>query len=340
MSTANPENVLLTDRRGRSLRDLRISVTDRCNFRCTYCMPAEVYDRHYQHLPRQEILRFEEIVRLVRLFVQLGVKKIRLTGGEPLLRKNLDQLVAQLAEIDGVEDIALTTNGYLLAGQASRLKEAGLGRVTVSLDSLDEKLFREMAGRNVSVTKVLEGIEQAVRVGFSPIKINMVVIKGFNENEIAPMMEWAHERGFDLTLIEEMPLGDVTHNRSDTYLALKQVRDDLAKRFTLDKIDLQTGGPARYVRVKETGGRLGFITPMSHNFCESCNRVRLTCTGQLYMCLGQEGRVDLRSVLREHGAAGLGEALEKAMILKPKGHDFDPSRRQPAVARFMSTTGG
>jgi cyclic pyranopterin phosphate synthase len=276
-------------------------------------------------------------------FVARGVTKIRLTGGEPLVRRDIMHLVERLARHLGtgaLSELTLTTNGSQLTRFASQLARLGVRRVNVSLDSLDEERFTAITRRG-RLRQVLDGIDAAVAAGLE-IKINMVPMKGTNDDEIDSMMTWAHSRSFGLTLIEAMPLGDVAIDRFDSHLPLSFVRDSLKQRYTLEPLPLRTGGPARYAKVIETGGTLGFITPLTHNFCESCNRVRLTATGQLYLCLGQEDRVDLRAAWREGGAEELDLALDRAMIAKPKGHDFlvDRSNREPAVGRHMSVTGG
>ncbi len=328
----------LVDRYGRHVTYLRISVTDRCDFRCVYCMAENM-----TFLPKREILSFEEIETIAEAFVSRGVTKLRLTGGEPLVRRDIMDLVKSLGRHlrgGGLEELTITTNGSQLARYAEGLAKAGVRRINVSLDTLDAERFAAITRRG-RIADVLGGIEAARAAGLE-IKLNMVAMRGVNEDEIEPMMAFAHGRGMGLTLIEGMPLGEVGIDRVDSYLPLKELRDRLAERYTLEKIDKRTGGPARYVRVAETGGVLGFITPMSHNFCESCNRVRLTATGQLFMCLGQDDQVNLRDALREGGLDALGAALERAMILKPKGHDFvlDREHAGPAVMRHMSVTGG
>jgi cyclic pyranopterin phosphate synthase len=327
----------LVDRYGRTITYLRVSVTDRCDFRCTYCMSENM-----QFLPKKEVLSFEEVDRIVSAFVSRGVKKLRLTGGEPLVRRDIMELVARLGTYlgEGLEELTLTTNGSQLRRHAKGLADAGVRRLNVSLDTLDEKRFAEITRRG-RIADVLDGIDAASEAGLQ-IKINMVAMRGINDHEIEPMLHWAHSRGFALTLIEGMPLGDVGMDRVDAYLPLKEMRERLMQKFTLEPTSHRSGGPARYDRVRETGGILGFITPMSHNFCESCNRVRLTATGQLYMCLGQEDMVDLRQAIREGGPDALDAALGRAMILKPKGHDFmlDRDHTGPAVTRHMSVTGG
>ncbi|MEO8683960.1 MAG: GTP 3',8-cyclase MoaA [Devosia sp.] len=327
----------LIDRYGRHISYLRISVTDRCDFRCVYCMAENM-----TFLPKKDVLSFEEIETIAAAFVARGVSKIRLTGGEPLVRKDILDLVRTLGRHigHGLEELTITTNGSQLSKHAGMLAEAGVRRLNVSLDTLDAERFAAITRRG-RLDDVMAGIDAAQAAGLA-VKINMVAMAGVNDDEIEPMMAWAHGRGMGLTLIEGMPLGEVGIDRVDTYLPLKELHDRLAQRYTLEKLDQRTGGPARYVRVAETGGVLGFITPMSHNFCESCNRVRLTATGQLFMCLGQDDQVNLRDALRDEGMDGLDAALDRAMLLKPKGHDFviDRARPQPALGRHMSVTGG
>lgn len=327
----------LIDGFGRQVTYLRVSVTDRCDFRCTYCMGEDM-----TFLPKSEVLSFEEIGAIIAAFVTRGVRKVRLTGGEPLVRRDIMKLIRSISRTHlasgALDELTVTTNGSQLAVHAAELADLGVRRVNVSLDTLDPDRFAAITRRG-RLAQVLAGIDAAKAAGLA-IKINMVPIRGVNDDEIVPLMNWAHERGFELTLIEAMPLGEIAMDRAQAHLSLREVRDRLATSYTLERLDKRTGGPARYMRVAETGGTLGFITPLSHNFCESCNRVRLTCTGQLYMCLGQDDRVDLRAAYREGGAAGLDAALDRAMILKPKGHDFVIDRAQPAVKRHMSVTGG
>ena len=325
---------------GRHISYLRVSVTDRCDFRCVYCM-----SEHMTFLPKRDLLSLEELDRLCTAFVARGVKKLRITGGEPLVRKNILWLFKALSrhlESGALEELTLTTNGSQLKSHAADLASCGVKRINVSLDTLDAARFKEIT-RWGDLSVVLEGIAAAQKAGLA-IKINAVALKGVNEHEIETLMAFAHDRGADLTFIETMPLGDIDGDRTDQYLPLSIVRARLMDRYTLEDIPYRTGGPARYVRVKETGGRLGFITPMTHNFCESCNRVRLTCTGTLYMCLGQDDAADLRSVLRANPASddALHAALTEAIARKPKGHDFIIDRRtkKPAVSRHMSVTGG
>jgi cyclic pyranopterin phosphate synthase len=327
----------LIDRYGRHISYLRISVTDRCDFRCVYCMAEDM-----QFLPKRDVLSFEELEAITSAFVQRGVRRIRLTGGEPLVRRDIMRLVDSIGARlgHGLDELTLTTNGSQLRRHATGLAKAGVRRLNVSLDTLDETRFRAITRRG-RIAAVLDGIDAAVEAGLK-IKINMVAMRGINEDEIEPMLAWAHGRGFGLTLIEGMPLGEVGIDRVESYLPLRELREKLAARYTLEPTDHRTGGPARYTFVRETGGLLGFITPMSHNFCESCNRVRLTATGQLYLCLGQDDMVDLRQVLRSDGPAALDAALDRAMRLKPKGHDFvlDRDHTAPALARHMNVTGG
>jgi GTP 3',8-cyclase len=329
----------LIDPFGRHVSYLRVSVTDRCDFRCTYCM-AE----HMTFLPKRDLLTLEELDRLCSAFVAKGVRKLRITGGEPLVRKNILWLFRALARHlrrGALDELTLTTNGSQLPRFAAELKAAGVRRINISLDTLRPDRFKAIT-RWGDFGQVMAGIDAAEQAGLK-VKLNAVALKGVNEDEIDDLIRFAHGRGFDLTLIETMPMGDIDGDRTDQYLPLSIVRARLMDRWTLEDIPFRTGGPARYVRVKETGGRLGFITPMTHNFCESCNRVRLTCTGTLYMCLGQNDAADLRAPLRaSQDDALVMAAIDEAISRKPKGHDFviDRRTRQPAVARHMSVTGG
>jgi GTP 3',8-cyclase len=329
----------LIDPFGRHVSYLRVSVTDRCDFRCVYCMSENM-----TFLPRQDLLTLEELDRVCSAFIAQGVRKLRLTGGEPLVRKGIMTLVESLArhlKSGALEELTLTTNGSQLAKYAKELAHHGVKRINVSVDTLDEKKFREIT-RWGELPKVLDGIKAAQDAGIH-VKINAVALKGVNEHEIPSMVRWCHEQKTDLTLIETMPLGDIDGDRTDQYLPLSVVRAQLMDQFTLEDIPYKTGGPARYVRVKETGGRIGFITPLTHNFCESCNRVRLTCTGTLFMCLGQEDAADLRKPLRASESDGpLNQAILEAISRKPKGHDFiiDRNHNKPALSRHMSVTGG
>jgi cyclic pyranopterin phosphate synthase len=316
---------------------LRASVTDRCDFRCVYCMAETM-----TFLPREEVLTLEEIDRLGSAFIAKGVRKLRLTGGEPLVRRNIMWLIRALSRHlgSGLDELTLTTNGSQLALHAEALAECGVARINVSLDTLDAAKFRAIT-RKGDLAQVLRGIEAAARAGLK-IKINTVALRDMNEDEIEDMIRWAHGNGFELTLIETMPMGEIGADRVEQYLPLSLLRARLEQHFTFDDNPYRSGGPARYVDVRETGGRLGFITPMTHNFCESCNRVRVTCTGTLYMCLGQEDAADLRAPLRaSQDDALLHAAIDAAIARKPKGHDFVIGRgERPQVARPMSLTGG
>lgn len=333
----NPQPLI--DGFGRKIEYLRISVTDRCDLRCTYCM-AE----HMTFLPKKDVLSLEELEQVANAFVVRGVKKIRITGGEPLVRRDVMTLIERLSEklrSGPLEELTLTTNGTQLAAHAQTLAKLGVKRINVSLDTLDRDRFARLTRRD-ALDKVLAGIDAAHSAGLK-IKINCVALKGENIDEIPDMMRWAHERGMDMTLIEIMPLGETGHDRIDQYIPLTAVRDQLEKEFTLTPEDYRTGGPSRYVRVAQTGGRLGFITPLTQNFCAGCNRVRVTCTGRIYMCLGQDNYVDLRQALRgENPEAALDKALDMAMIAKPEKHEFDISApgQDPALPRHMSMTGG
>ncbi len=329
----------LVDPIGRKITYVRVSVTDRCDFRCVYCMAENM-----TFLPKNDVLSLEELDRVCSAFVRQGVRKLRLTGGEPLVRRNIMSLIRGLGrhiETGALGELTLTTNGSQLAKHADELVAAGVRRINVSLDTLDEAKFARIT-RWGRLPQVLAGVEAARRAGLQ-IKINMVAVKDFNQAEIPTMLSWCGERGFDLTLIETMPLGDIGGQRADQYLPLVDVRRDLEQHWTLEDSDHQTGGPARYATVKETGNRIGFITPLSHNFCETCNRVRLTCTGTLYMCLGQDDAADLRTPLRaSESDTLLDEAIQAAISRKPKGHEFviDRTADGPALSRHMSVTGG
>ncbi len=328
----------MVDPFGRSVTYLRVSVTDRCDFRCTYCMAENM-----TFLPKKDLLTLEELDRLCSAFIAKGVRKLRLTGGEPLVRKNIMFLIRGLSRHlgGGLDELTLTTNGSQLAKHAAELADCGVRRINVSLDTLDPAKFKSIT-RWGEFDKVIEGIKAAQAAGIH-VKLNAVALKDFNEAEIPDLMTFAHAEGMDLTLIETMPMGETGEDRTDQYLPLSLVRSRLEERFTLNEIPYKTGGPARYVEVAETGGRLGFITPLTHNFCESCNRVRLTCTGTLYMCLGQDDAADLRTALRaSDDNAYLSAAIDEAITRKPKGHDFiiDRDHRKPAVGRHMSVTGG
>ena len=330
----------LIDPFARAISYLRVSVTDRCDFRCVYCMAENM-----TFLPKKELLTLEELDRMCSTFIRLGVKKLRITGGEPLVRKGImtffDSMTRHL-DSGALDELTLTTNGSQLARFADQLYAAGVRRVNVSLDTLDDRKFADIT-RWGRLPQVLQGIDAAQKAGLR-IKINAVALKGFNEDELFTIQDWCASRDMDLTWIEVMPMGDLgNEDRLDQYWSLKDLRARLAERFTLTDLAERSGGPARYVKIEETGQKIGFITPLTHNFCESCNRVRLTCTGELYMCLGQEDMADLRAPLRaSQDNAVLEEAIRAAIALKPKGHDFDYSRQQVAgqMTRHMSHTGG
>ncbi len=330
---------MLIDPFERHVSYLRVSVTDRCDFRCVYCM-----SEHMSFLPKADLLSFEELDRLCSAFITLGVKKLRISGGEPLVRRGIMTLIKSLGrhlETGALEELTLTTNGSQLARYANELVEYGVRRINVSLDTLDEANFVAVT-RWGKYDKVMAGIEAARAAGLR-VKINTVALNGVNDGEIENIVRWCGEKNMDLTFIEAMPMGEIDGDRSAQYLPLAQVRDRLAKIWTLDENDHNSGGPARYVNLRETGQRVGFITPLSHNFCESCNRVRLTCTGTLFMCLGQEDAADLRAPLRESGDnVAVIAAIREAIARKPKGHDFlvDRTSAGTAVPRHMSVTGG
>ena len=339
MSAQETSDKRLIDPFGRHVSYLRVSVTDRCDFRCVYCMAENM-----TFLPKKDLLTLEELERVCDVFIDKGVRKIRLTGGEPLVRRNIMSLITRLGakvKSGALDELTLTTNGSQLARYARDLAASGVRRINVSVDTLDSAKFRAIT-RWGDLAKVQEGIKAAQAAGLA-IKINAVALKGVNDGEIPEMIRWAHGEGMDLTLIETMPLGDIDGDRTEQYLPLSMLRAELLEQFSFEDIPYKTGGPARYVQVKETGGRLGFITPLTHNFCESCNRVRLTCTGTLYMCLGQEDAADLRAPLRaSEGNELLEAAIEEAISRKPKGHDFIIDRRhnRPALSRHMNVTGG
>ena len=333
-----PARSALVDGFRRPITYLRVSVTDRCDLRCVYCMSERM-----SFLPRRDLLTLEELDRLCSAFIDRGVRKVRLTGGEPLVRRDIMDLIGGLSRhlrSGALDELTLTTNGTLLAKHAAGLADLGVRRINVSLDSLDPARFRAITRRG-DLSQVLAGLEAAREVGLQ-VKLNVVALKGVNEDEIEDLIRFAHGRAMDLTLIEVMPLGDVGQYRTDQFLPLSEVRQRLAGRFTLRPLPYRSGGPARFVQVAETGGRIGFITPLTHNFCESCNRVRVTCTGQLYTCLGHEEGRDLRAALRGSEAdERLHALIDDAIAQKPRGHDFVIDRRdRPALGRHMSVTGG
>lgn len=336
-----PHSAPLVDQFGRQITYLRISVTDRCDLRCTYCMAEKM-----QFLPKQDLLTIEELAQVANAFIARGVKKIRITGGEPLVRKGMPDLFEQLGKHlgRGLDELTLTTNGTLLAQNAEMLARNGVKRINVSLDSLKAETFETITRRG-KLDQVLAGIDAALDAGMH-VKINTVALKHDNAAELSEMIAWAHGKGMDLTLIEVMPLGDTGEDRIDQYVPLPMIKDELAEIWTLDDIETRdlNAGPSRYVRVRETGGKLGFITPLTQNFCAGCNRVRVTCTGRIYMCLGQDDHIDLRAALRDTPSPdkALNACLDRALLKKPERHDFKIERRgqTPALPRHMSVTGG
>ena len=332
----DPESGALVDRFGRRVTYVRLSVTDRCDFRCVYCMDEEM-----TFLPRAQVLTLEELYAVGRAFTELGVTKIRLTGGEPLVRRNVLWLVRELGALPGLRELVLTSNGSQLDRLAAPLRDAGVARINISLDSLRPERFRQLT-RTGDLARVLRGIEAARAAGFKRLKINSVILKHRNEDEILDLVQFVVDRGMDISFIEEMPLGEISeHDRAAAYYSSDDVRHDIETRFQLVPTTESTGGPSRYFQVAGTESRVGFISPHSHNFCESCNRVRLTVQGRLLLCLGQEHSVDLRHVLRANPGDDerLREAIIDSMAIKPKGHDFDLSR-QVVILRHMSVTGG
>lgn len=326
----------LIDRHGRRITYIRLSVTDRCDFRCSYCMPM-----HVEFLPKREVLTLEECLRVVRAFALLGVDKVRITGGEPLVRRDLCWLLERASSVPGVRELAITTNGSQLSRMAREIRAAGVDRVNISLDTLDPEKFRRLT-RVGDLPKVLAGIDAALEAGFGGVKLNTVMMRGFNDGELADLARFAVGRGMDISYIEEMPLGDVGHSRARTYLGSDEALATLREEFGLEETEITTGGPARYWRVAGTGSKVGFISPHSHNFCASCNRVRISCRGELFPCLGQNESVDLKPALRvsRDSAERLRERIAEAMEIKPKGHEFDLAEAAPKVVRFMSHTGG
>lgn len=326
----------LIDQFGRTVDYIRLSITDRCDFRCVYCMAEEM-----TFLPREEVLSLEECARLVKVFVGLGVSKVRITGGEPLVRKNAIWLFAEIGKLAGLKELVLTTNGSQLEKHAQDLKNAGVRRINISVDSLDTARFKKIT-RTGELDKVLRGIQAAKLAGFENIKLNTVLMRGFNDDEALALADFAIKQAIDISFIEEMPLGDVDHTRESTFVSNADTLKQLHSKYPLVASTETTGGPARYWRMANTATKIGFISPHSHNFCEACNRVRITCKGELYLCLGQEDKVDLMPLLRNYpdDDQPLIDAILVSMQIKPKGHDFDLRRAKPAVIRFMSHTGG
>ena len=331
----------LIDQFGRKVDYIRLSITDRCDFRCVYCMAEDM-----TFLPRDEVLSLEECARLVKVFVGLGVSKVRITGGEPLVRKNALWLFEEVGKLKDLNELVLTTNGSQLESQAAALKKAGVKRINISIDSLQPERFKKIT-RTGKLEQVLAGLQASIRVGFEGIKINTVLMRGSNDDEAVDLVQFAIDKKIDISFIEEMPLGEVGHSRESTFVSNADTLKLLQSQFNLIPSAETTGGPARYWRVaddsnKALATKIGFISPHSHNFCESCNRVRITCKGELYLCLGQEDKVDLMPLLRDNPIddTPLITAIISSMTIKPKGHDFDLRRAQPAVVRFMSHTGG
>lgn len=336
MGTNSSFPAVLTDRFGRKVDYIRLSITDRCDFRCSYCMGEDM-----TFLPREQVLSLEECLRLIRVFVDLGVRKVRITGGEPLVRKNELWLFEQAGSLPGLEELVLTTNGSQLEQYATGLKAANVSRINISLDSLDPARFRRIT-RVGDLDKVLRGIEATRQAGFRHTKLNSVLMRGINDDEAPALVQFALDHQLDIAFIEEMPLGEVAHARDSSYVSNTETLQKLQAHYDLVSSAESTGGPARYWRVPGTETRIGFISPHSHNFCEDCNRVRITCQGELFLCLGQNDKVDLLPFLREYpdNDDALRAAILHGMEIKPAGHDFDLRRAEPAVVRFMSMTGG
>ena len=329
-------NQKLIDQFGRTVDYIRLSITDRCDFRCVYCMSEEM-----TFLPRDEVLSLEECARLVKVFVGLGVTKVRITGGEPLVRKNALWLFEEVGKLDGLKELVLTTNGSQLEKQAVALKKAGVKRINISIDSLNPDNFKKIT-RTGDLNKVLAGLQASNNAGFEGIKINTVLMRGSNENEAIDLVQFAIDKKIDISFIEEMPLGEVDHARINTFVSNTDTLELLTSKYSLLPSTETTGGPARYWRVANTSTKIGFISPHSHNFCESCNRVRISCKGELFLCLGQTDKVELMPLLRSYpnDDQPVIDAIVNSMSIKPKGHDFDLQRAEPAVIRFMSHTGG
>ena len=336
MASHNAAPAQLIDQFGRTVDYIRLSITDRCDFRCEYCMAEDM-----TFLPREQVLSLEECARLVKIFVALGVTKVRITGGEPLVRKNAMWLFEEVGNLDGLKELVLTTNGSQLARYATALKQAGVKRVNISIDSLKPERFNKIT-RTGRLEQVLDGLQASIQAGFEGIKINTVLMRGSNDDEAIDLVQFAIQHNIDISFIEEMPLGDVTHNRKNTFVSNADTLKLLQSQFSLLPSSETTGGPARYWRVADTHSKIGFISPHSHNFCEACNRVRISCQGELFLCLGQDEKIELMPLLRANldNDAPIIDAILNSMKIKPKGHDFDLSRAKPAVVRFMSHTGG
>jgi GTP 3',8-cyclase len=326
----------LIDQFGRQVDYIRLSITDRCDFRCQYCMAEDM-----TFLSRNEVLTLEECARIVKVFVKLGVTKVRITGGEPLVRKNALWLFKEIGQLSGLEELVVTTNGSQLSKHSDALKQAGVRRINISVDSLNPERFKSIT-RTGDLSNVLAGIDRAIATGFSGIKLNTVLMRGINDDETSDLVQFAIDKQIDISFIEEMPLGDVNHARKNTFVSNTDTLNQLKTKYSLHPSTTSTGGPAKYWQVADTQTKIGFISPHSHNFCESCNRVRITCQGELYLCLGQEDKIELMPLLRQHphDDTPLIDAIINSMQIKPKGHDFDLQRATPAVVRFMSHTGG
>ena len=326
----------LIDQFNRKIDYIRVSVTDRCDFRCVYCMSEKM-----TFLPKSEVLSLEETIRIIKIFSELGVKKVRITGGEPLVRKGVDKLFKSIGKIDSLDEITITTNGSQLKNKSAMLKDAGVKRINISLDSLNPLTFKKLT-RIGDIKKVLDGIHAAIDTGFDKIKLNTVLMKNINENELFDLVDYAVKYYLDISFIEEMPLGQTAYNRKSTSVDNNDILNKLRKKYLLSKSDLSTSGPAKYFSIKNTKTRIGLISPHSHNFCENCNRVRVSCKGELFLCLGHDTKVELMPLIRSfpNDDEPIKEALLNSMTIKPESHNFDLEKKQPSVVRFMSHTGG
>lgn len=326
----------LTDQFNRKINYIRISVTDRCDFRCIYCMSEQM-----KFLPKKELLTLEEINRIASIFISMGVEKIRITGGEPLVRKNIDTLFNNLSKNKDLKELTLTTNGSQLMKKAEMLKASGIKRINISLDSLNPLNFKKMT-RTGDLSNVLDGIEHAINIGLKQIKLNTVIMRGINDHEIFDLVEFAIKKNIDISFIEEMPLGDTAFSRKSTFTSNDEILKKIKTNYLIDKIDYRTGGPAEYWQILSTKSRIGLISPHSHNFCEECNRVRISCKGELFLCLGQDDKIELMPLLREYpnNDQPIKDAILNSMKIKPKSHEFNLEQNKPAVVRFMSHTGG
>lgn len=326
----------LTDQFNRKINYIRISVTDRCDFRCIYCMSEQM-----KFLPKKELLTLEEINRIASIFISMGVEKIRITGGEPLVRKNIDTLFNNLSKNKDLKELTLTTNGSQLMKKAEMLKASGIERINISLDSLNPLNFKKMT-RTGDLSNVLDGIDHAINIGLKQIKLNTVIMRGINDHEIFDLVEFAIKKNIDISFIEEMPLGDTAFSRKSTFTSNDEILKKIKTNYLIDKIDYRTGGPAEYWQILSTKSRIGLISPHSHNFCEECNRVRISCKGELFLCLGQDDKIELMPLLREYpnNDQPIKDAILNSMKIKPKSHEFNLEQNKPAVVRFMSHTGG